>query len=111
PVEALERRVEREHSEREVEVDEHEDHRRPVVEEERDWVIRDLRPLEEAVDRAAVAEDVEPRVDAEEIARPEREDHEDEQQSLKSARHVPDEPIREWKGDRDGSGRGRDRDP
>ena len=52
PVEALERRVQRQRREREVEVDEHEDHRRPVVEEERDRVVRDARPLEEAVDRA-----------------------------------------------------------
>ena len=48
PVEPLERRVQRQRREREVEVDEHEDHRRPVVEEERDGLVGDVRPLQEA---------------------------------------------------------------
>ena len=95
PVEALERRVQRQRREREVEVDEDEDHRRPVVEEERDRLVVIPVQLEEAVDRALRAEDVDPRVDAEQVARPERQDHEQEQQPWQSPRHVPDEPVRE----------------
>ncbi len=111
PVEPLERRVERQRREREVEVDEHEDHRRPVVEEERHRLVGDVRPLQEAVDRSALAEDVEPRVDAEQVARPEREDDEHEQEALELPRHVADEPVGERERDQDRDrGRG-DGDP
>jgi len=42
PVEPLERRVEREHRKREVQVDEDENHGRPVVEEEGHRVMRQV---------------------------------------------------------------------
>ena len=52
PVEPLERRVERQRREREVEVREHEDHGGAVVEEERERVAREVDRLQEPVDRA-----------------------------------------------------------
>ena len=83
----------------------------PVVEEERDRLRRQSGPLEEAVHRALRAEDRQPRVDPEQVARPERQDHEDEQKLLVALRHVPCEPVRKRERDHERQRRRRHRHP
>ena len=69
------------------------------------------RPEQEAVDRAARAEDVQPRVDAQQVARPEGQDAEHEQEPLVAPAHVADEPVRERERDRQRHRRRDDRHP
>jgi len=113
--EALDRGVDRQHHERQVGVDETDDDREVVVEERRR---SDARGAEQAVHEARGVEEHHPRVRADQEARPERDDDED--QSEGPSRTAPGrekvgERVREEEGaerpaDRQREGRHDDRD-
>src|SRR5581483_6450914 len=111
PVEALDRRVQGQRADREVEVDEHEDHRGAVVEEDAERVVRDPQPLQEPVEHTLLAEDRQPRVHAEQVARPERDDHEHEERRTEARRHVARQPVRERERESDRDRRRENGDP
>ena len=101
-VEALERDEDRQRDEREPDVAEHEHHREPAVEQLRDRVVGrpEPGPEEERVDDALVAEDHLPGEHAQQVARQERRDQE-QQQDVLPLRPGEREVVRERIGEHD----------
>ena len=100
PVETLERDEDRQRHERQPDVAEHEHDREPAVEELRERMVggAEARPEEEAVDHALVAEDHLPGEHAQQVARQERRD-EEEQEDVLPLRSREREVVRERVGE------------
>ena len=102
PVEALERDEDRQRDERQPDVAEHEHDREAAVEQLRDRVVGRAQPgrEEERVDHALVAEDHLPGEHAQQVARQERRDQQ-QQQDVLPLRPGEREVVRERVGERD----------
>ena len=95
-VEPLQRRIQGQRREREVQVHQHDEHgrsrcRRTAASAPR----RRPRPIEHLVDHAPLAEDRLPRVDPQQVARPERHDHREQHDPCPAAADVTDQVVGE----------------
>ena len=99
-VEFLERGIEGQRGEREVDVDQDDEDGEIVVDEQRGRVLDDAGGHQELVERPFLAKDGLPGVHTEQIARPERNDHRQQHGSLEAPAHIPDQEIRERQRDR-----------
>ena len=106
-VEALEGGVQDQRGERDVQVHEHQERPEVVVGEEQRRLLEDPETHQDLVERSALAEDGLPRVHAQEVARPERDDDDEQGDPGPASRDVAGEEV----GDDERHDETDDRDP